>query len=468
MGQFITNNLTGATSANEPLPPGTTITAVGPSSLTLSQNSTEDLTPALIAWSDCTEPAKACTIPISESLPKGKQANFTLASADGKKALFTLGPRSDRDLYEFDVETGTSALVAHKVWGTVGASHDASRVYFVSEENLAAGATEGKANLYLDQEGTITFIATLARRDAREGTEAEGFDDHTTTIVKKGRTLGNRVSFDGRYLVFMSSSNELAELVAGYDNTDAVSGKEDREVYLYEVDGGLRCVSCNPSGARPTGAPLDESFRMTGKSHIWAAAWIPGWERELLAQRVLASDGSRVFFNSYDALAPGDTNGVQDVYQWERPGTGDCNATSSSFSAQNGGCVNLISSGQSPQVSEFVDATPSGDDVFFTTGSSLASQDPGLIDIYNARVNGGFPEPYSSVACEGEACQTPPAAPNDPTPASAAYNGPGNVSQPAQKKKHKKHKQKKKHKKSKKKGGKAKRHAANNSTQRNG
>ena len=97
----------------------------------------------------------------------------------------------------------------------------------------------------------------------------------------------------------------------------------------------------------------------------------------MLAQRVMSDDGSRVFFNAYDALVPGDTNGTQDVYQWELPGTGDCTTANPSYSEQNGGCVSLISSGQSPQVSEFIDASADGKDVFFTTGSSLLAPGPG-------------------------------------------------------------------------------------------
>lgn len=55
-------------------------------------------------------------------------------------------------------------------------------------------------------------------------------------------------------------------------------------------------------------------------------------------------------------------------------------------------------------------------------------QDYGLIDIYDARVDGGFPSPDPlNVPCEGEACQGPLTAPFDLTPASSIYNGPGNV-----------------------------------------
>jgi hypothetical protein len=228
----------------------------------------------------------------------------------------------------------------------------------------------------------------------------------------------------------MSTSLALGERTAGYDNTDAVSGRPDAEVYLYDATansgaGKLRCVSCNPSGVRPTGRELAEGSN--GGVGIWGAARVPGFETELYQPRYLADDGKRVFFDSYDALALGDTNGKQDVYEWEAPGSGSCTSESSSYVAGSEGCLSLISSGRSPGDSEFLDASPTGSDVFFTTVEGLLPQDAGLIDVYDARVDGGFPPPAPSAAgCEGEACQGAAVAPLDTTPASFAFNGPGN------------------------------------------
>ncbi len=452
------------------IPQGATITAVGPSSLTLSVAAKQSNLVNLSAWSECTEPDKACTIPVSLSAPDGNRALFQFASADGSKVLFRIArvASGDLELYEYDVPSRTATLIAQKSEGALGGSEDGSRVYFVSKEDLAGGATAGEQNLYLRQGAVNTFIATVTQADV------EGDPTGMVSLVAQGRAT--RISPDGSHLLFMSKSKGLAEEVAGYDNTDAVSGEADHEVYLYEAGGELRCVSCNPSGARPAGQQMQKSFDIAEsdtKTNTWAAAWIPGWEHDLLAQRALTDDGSRVFFNAFDALVPGDTNGALDVYEWEQPGTGDCTTATTTYSEQNGGCVSLISSGQSPTVSEFIDASADGRDVFFTTGSSLLPQDPGLVDMYDARVEGGFPQPPAPPAiCEGEACQGAPTPPNDPTPASAAYNGPGNLNETAaKKKKSKKHKHKKKNKhkkKAKKKGGKAKRHAANNSTRRNG
>jgi hypothetical protein len=165
---------------------------------------------------------------------------------------------------------------------------------------------------------------------------------------------------------------------------------------------------------------------------IPAAAWLTTAQDSLYTPHALSDSGSRLFFNSFDALVPRDNNAQQDVYEWEAPNSGGC--------AKVNGCINLISSGESPQKSEFVDADPAGDSVFFETTSSLLPQDPGLIDIYVARVEGGFPQPAPPASCEGEACQAPPAPPADITPASSVFDGAGNAVQKSVKRKHRKKK----------------------------
>jgi hypothetical protein len=99
------------------------------------------------------------------------------------------------------------------------------------------------------------------------------------------------------------------------------------------------------------------------------------------------------------------------------------------FSAFNGGCVSLISSGTGERDAQFVDANVGAGDVFLATGTSLVAQDPDLIDIYDARIGGGFPPPPPPrPSCEGESCAGPAGTPpNDPTPPSIDFAGPGNV-----------------------------------------
>jgi hypothetical protein len=364
------------------------------------------------------------TLAVSETVTT-QPARFWSAAADGSKALFSLTAGVGKgDLYEYDLATKASTLVAHKSLGVLGASEDLLRVYFLSEEVLAQGAAAGKPNLYFDDEGTVTYVGQLSAQDAEGASELS--KDRFSPVSLQSVWHAARVSPSGLSLGFMSYSHELSESVAGYDNTDQANGTADAEVYHYAaVTNTLSCVSCNPTGAAPVGRELALGAYNTG---VWGAARIPTSENELYQPRFLSADGSRLFFDSFESLLPRDVNGAEDVYEWEEPGNGSCTEASPAFSVPSGGCLSLISSGESPRDSELIDAGPTGRDVFFSTLSSLVPQDPGLVDIYDARELGGFPNPPSPPAvCEGEACQGPHASPNDLTPASATFDGAGNV-----------------------------------------
>jgi DNA-binding beta-propeller fold protein YncE len=411
------------------IPLKTTIIAVAEGSLTLSADATQTQAAAkLSAYSECTEADKACTIPVSEAV-SGGEALFKAASPDGKRAIFSLGT----SLYEYDADAALAdeaavSPIADGYVGFMGASEDASRVYFASNQDLGAGPNPegdlpvaGKANLYLHERGgELAFIGTFSAEDLK-------FIDETGEPTPLGLRLGShgsRVSPDGLHAAFHTSSS-----LSDYDNAEATNGHVTVQVYLYDAPSGgeeaqLHCASCNPSGGRPKAVVIEANKPV----EYWAAALLPGWETEQQPSRLLADDGRRLFFESYDALLPRDANGVKDVYQWEAAGKGDCDLEAAHYFDQNKGCISLISSGASAKESRFIDASADGSDVFFETQSSLVSQDPGLVDVYDARINGGFPEPPQRPgACEGEACQSSPEAPNDPTPASSAFQGTGNV-----------------------------------------
>jgi hypothetical protein len=410
-----------------------TAAATGPGKLYVRDNA--DAEQSKVSAGKCSEAEKACTIRVSETI-SAAPAHFWAASADGSKALFTIEGATpfniggSSKLYEFDLASKKSSAIAAEVTGVVGASKDANRVYFVSKEALTAANGEGeapvvgKANLYLFDTTKVgadryRFVATLSDRDARVLADKE-----LTPVNLEPYKKSSRVSATGQAVAFMSDAS-----LTGYDNVDSQSGKRDAEVFVYDAGakgelGALHCLSCNPTGQRPGGRLIE----IEASPSSWVAALLAPYQSELYGSRVISSDGGRVFFDSYEALVSDDTNGKGDVYQWEATGKGSCSAQSAAYSPPNGGCLSLISSGASPADSHFVDASPSGDDVFFSTDSSLLPQDPGLIDIYDARVGGGYPPPPGRPAsCEGEACQGPQTAPNDPTAASLTFQGAGNV-----------------------------------------
>jgi hypothetical protein len=354
---------------------------------------------------------------------------FWTASEDGSKAIIAFDDSDAAfthadELYEVDVNTEppTPNLIAEGVEGPMGASEDASRIYFASTEDLdeAGEGTAGAHNLYLYEaapeggEPTYTFIMALAADDIG------GSEDSPAPVDVIPAHRSARVSADGLHATFVSAASPTP---TGYDNRDAESGAPAREVYHYDaVEERLLCISCNPTGARPAAGSLG----IGAQGPVGTAARIQGWEALNHAPRVMSADGRRVFFESFGALAPEDTNGRWDVYQWEEAGKGTCTTGSASYGEDAQGCVDLISSGESDRDAIFLDADVSGESVFFGTLASLVGSDYGLNDVYVARVGGGFPEEVTQPECEGEACQSPPAPPPDVTPASEAFEGPEN------------------------------------------
>jgi hypothetical protein len=419
----------GQTITGPRIPAATTIAAAKEGELTLSNpvSASSEGSVALESFSECTEAAKACTLPVSaaaEAEAGESGAQFWTGAADGSRALFMVGNAAagKAKLYEYRLADRSTHLIAGKARGVLGASADASRAYLVSEEALGGvngegeSAVAGKPNLYFHEAGgQFRFVGLL-----------EGGRRDFSSIAASPIFQAARVSADGLHAAFVSTAP-----ITGYDNTDVATEEADAEVFVYDAggnggEGKVLCASCNPSGARPVGHEVKVGGHT---SEAQAAGSIPGFQNnDLYAPRALSEDGRRLFFDSYDALSPRDTNGQQDVYEWEAPGEGTCEESSAAYSAQNGGCVDLISSGKSPLESEFIDASPSGRDAFFTTLSSLVPQDFGLVDVYDAREGGGFPPPPAKpAACEGEACQNAPEAPNDPTPSSESFQGAGNV-----------------------------------------
>jgi hypothetical protein len=370
-------------------------------------------------------------------------AQFWAASADGSLVYFTskaaltkeshtgaepTGPEPENpgnDLYRYDLNSETLTDLTPdayndegkeeepngaSVLGVVGASEDGSYVYFVAEGRLAEGASGGEPNLYLWQEttsgrGSVKFIATLAAPEGEEQENIEAmrrgtaFPYHSDVADWTSRPTESQayVTPDGRHLAFMS-----VKPLTGYENTDE-AGEAEHEVFEYSAETGqLVCASCDPSGVRPLGSAFIGA-------RLEEQASTPFHQ-----PRSLSADGSRLFFSSPDPLVPGLTGGSVKLFEYED------------------GTVQLISGTGAGGEAVFLDASASGNDVFFATRERL---DPGdtdeLVDVYDARVDGGLPAASPPPSCQGSACQEPLTAPPSlVTPASASFTGPGNLVAP--------------------------------------
>lgn len=342
------------------------------------------------------------TIPV---LDPGK---FLTANSSGSEVLLSNGHIYSLEA-EATIEDLTDGLGGFK--GILGTSEDLARIYFVDAKVLTGAeenanhetAVDTQNNLYYWNEGVTRFVGRLDSGDNVLGGLGT-FGDWKAS--RSARTA--QVSADGRYLAFMSRAR-----LTGYDNRLASENlcfpsttSACSEVFLYNAaTAKLVCASCNPSSQRPLG---NSNLNLINPRFGYPPFRQPG---------NLTANG-RLFFESQDVLSADDVNGrIQDVYEWEPNGIGSC--------TQTAGCVYLISSGSSTFDSTFLDATPGGNDAFFITRQQLLPRDQDdMLDVYDARVGGGFKE-STTAPCAGDACRgtlsVPPSLPGPP-----AFNGPGN------------------------------------------
>ncbi len=357
-----------------------------------------DTTTVAVSDSECTrssgDPGGACNAFAA--------ASFAGMAADGSRVFFTTTQQlvngdidQSNDLYECDIPPGTPAPVGTanpcaslteisgnvagaNVEDVVKVAEDGSRVYFVARGVLAtnlgtndAAAVAGNDNLYVWE---------------KDAAHPAG---QTTFVAKLQANDISRTqsTADGRYLVFDTAGRLLVS------DTD-----EATDVYRYDADTGrLLRVSIDTGGS-------------AGNESGAEATVTPGAGNR--PQTAMTDDASAVVFQTAEALSPADTDGVTDVYEW------------------HDGHVSMISSGGGSQPW----ITSSGRDVFFFTSQPLTTGDSGTEgDIYDARVEGGFPS-SASVSCSGEACRSAaalwPQAPG--ASGSATLGGPGNPpAQPA-------------------------------------
>jgi DNA-binding beta-propeller fold protein YncE len=315
------------------------------------------------------------------------------ASKDGSKVFFTTSQAllpSDKDttsdIYECELPGDGGATPAHsgalvnacpflKAVSVTGTSSGAN------VQSVVAVSEEG-SHVYFTATGVLTSTANSQGRSAEFGKdnlyvwEAPGAHDpagHTAFIatLSKARPKEAQATPDGRYLVFTTTADVTL------DDTSTVA-----QAFRYDAQTGeLIRVSVGQGG-----------FNSDGNTSSYPVS-LASTELERLT---VSEDGSYIVFQSNDALTPQVHGGLNNVYEW------------------HDGNVYLISDGTDSQAASGFSATgligidASGANVFFTTADRLVGQDTDEVrDIYDARIDGGFPAPTPAPSCSGEGCQGP-------------------------------------------------------------
>ncbi|MEA2201771.1 MAG: hypothetical protein QOI89_2367 [Solirubrobacteraceae bacterium] len=325
------------------------------------------------------------------------------ASADGSSVFFLSDAQltdddtdSNVDLYRFTFNAAATGGTLTRISGGLGAgtsfdgeiglvaaSEDGQVAYFVSTATLEGHGTPGAPNLYVNDRGTVRFVATLSTLDHVVAQSAPNDSTGGISYIPQAQTTP-----DGAKLLFQTHAQVTSFANAGFG-----------EIYTYTLPSkSLSCISCTIVSAAPT---ADASLSTEVRSSFFAPA------------RNISDDGSWIFFQAGDALVPGDVNGKQDVYEW------------------HDGIVSLLSGGQGSDDSFFAGSDVGSDkrDVFFLTVDKLTPSDTDTAyDLYDARIGGGFPAPPGappgcSADCQGESTAPPPLT----APASALFAGAGNL-----------------------------------------
>jgi hypothetical protein len=265
-------------------------------------------------------------------------------------------------------------------------------IMFYSPEQLdpANPGVPGERNLYLYRDGSVRYIATMDPGSTIARLQMSPDADHSALLTDSTLTGYDNTAPDG----VCSEDKEGGKL----------TGPKCREIYTFDADTGvLQCVSCNPTGEPPS-------------NDIFASA----------SGRFMSDDG-RTFFSTADSLAPRDTDGIQDVYEFVE---GRPQLISSGTGKQDrwGGGLLIFP----PSIVGLEAVSRDGTDVFFSSFDTLVSEDHNgqFLKFYDARTNGGFPEPPPALPCtaadecHGEGSATP----EEPQIGSgAALGGGGNV-----------------------------------------
>jgi hypothetical protein len=326
------------------------------------------------------------------TLPVSVEAgHFREATPSGRYVFYT---DKSGELWRFDVNTDTREPLAGAVggaMGVIGVSDDGTYAYFVN------GATD----LYQWHEGGSTPTLVFGPLDGPGVAGAPGDEDDWRDKPGNGgegpsgrRLKSAQVSSDGKTVLFFHGA----------------------ALFMYNAT--TAAVSRLAEGARFGLKELQATFFL----------------RNAFTINHLSADGTRAFFESERALLPRDTNGVMDVYEWERDGAGSCDRTSDAFREDSGGCIYLLSSGQSATPSYYGAASADGNDVFFFTRQSLVGEDrDSNVDLYDAHVDGGIASQnqLTSPECLGEGCMgTTASPPSLSIPASNTLSGTGNLMSP--------------------------------------
>ena len=437
------------------------------------------------------ESASECTM--CDAAPSS--AAYEGASADGSKAFFLTAQQlvngdtdTTMDLYEYDFANPSGKNIVQlsaggsgdatpgngaEVEGVVRTSSDGSRVYFVAKgvlttvpNGVGQVALQGADNLYAVD--TLTdetkFVGDLCSDAGESGAAADsqcpadlnaspdaefgGRNDLELWSADEGRRA--QATPSGQYLVFTTYAHLISDGPEAELREVGGQGVDGQQVYRYDFTTGIlnRISIGEPAFAASNNGNVPEMNAVIaplpsgGITPKGALASIDDYNR------AISEDGSTIVFATPERLqvtdvntgakpscetAPSEGGGSQatgcDVYIWHECANGRCEDGTT-------GEVSMISPGDDPTSADTeygqASMSASGADVFFLTRTPLVGGDRDhLVDVYDARIDGGFSAPTPEGSCSGESCQGAATTPSAfGSPGTASFTGGANLVAP--------------------------------------
>jgi hypothetical protein len=388
------------------------------------------------ATPQCSSPSPCATAEI-------QGAHFYGASPDGTRAWFTTAqPLIDsdtdntNDLYLAKLENGELKELVQVSAGEANPAHPTpgKGAGVNGGAEIVVNSADAKVVAF-----TATGVLTTHPNPTTGQSAVQGapnlyvYDSQTRETKFVAHTgLGGESQFtpDGRYLLFRSAGRLTPD---DTDNQTSLFRYDFQTGRLIRVSIGRRGNDGNGND-NAYGVFIPTALRRT---HLDVAAGD--------ITRSISADGSTVVFATTAPLVSRDTNSHriekgaplptggtcreeggctfgEDVYEWEESGHGTC--------AEPGGCISLVSDGvdrHGTQGGALLSA--SGRDITFVSARGLVPADTdGVRDVYDARVEGGFPRPAEPAICKSnEICHGPvPPEPSPPTLGTETFVGPPN------------------------------------------
>jgi hypothetical protein len=272
-----------------------------------------------------------------------------------------------------------------------GASEDGSKVFFTTAQPLLDGDTDATRDLYEAKVSSagIEKLIQVSKGDSSDATPGNGARVLGVAAISSD---GTRVYVAAEGILTTTENSQGEKATEGDPNlyvVEPASGHTAFIATLLPSDAGDwlpggRSKTATPDGRYLVFLSAGQPFEYDSQTGALVRVSSNGGSLSV------SNDGAYVFFVSNVALTPQAVNGHYHVYEY------------------HAGQVSLISDGLDIQGegASLIGADASGDNVFFTTVDPLVPQDTDTqVDVYDARIGGGFPVPVASVGCSGEGCQ---------------------------------------------------------------